>query len=275
MKKRILIGTLVGIVLVGFSVVQSLVDDPHNFGEDECMRCHATDPRERRVEGEPLPLVETESDLCSDCHDVTESLLTHPVNVFPEHTRIPADMPLSLDGKLTCSTCHDIHSSYRTPFGTPSHYLRRQVTGRQFCAICHLGNAGGGLSHSEVIEQAHFKSKYYITDNSRTIDDVSAECLSCHDGSIGKLSVIGVGNWSHSSDFMEYDSGTHPIGVSYRDAFRRDPNGFRPPSMLDERIRLVNGQVSCISCHNLYAETPMKLVMSNKRSRLCLECHIK
>jgi predicted CXXCH cytochrome family protein len=272
MKARVIIGTL-AILLLFFSGVYSLLEEPHSFTEDECMRCHLTEPQGKTG---PLPLVARESELCSDCHDVSESLLTHPVDVTPEHTRIPADMPLSLEGTLTCSTCHDIHSSYRTPFGTPSHFLRRQVSGRQFCIICHRESVGGeSLSHAEVIEQAHFKSRYYITDNSRTIDDVSAECLSCHDGSVGKLSVIGVGNWSHSEGFMSYDSGTHPIGVSYRDAFRKSPDGFRPPSMLDERIKLVNGQVSCISCHNLYAETPMKLVMSNEKSRLCLACHIK
>jgi len=273
MKKALTVTGLLLIMTALIPVVYSIIGEPHRFSERECLRCHVTDPRGKTG---PLPLVAKESDLCADCHDVTESLLTHPVDVIPTHARVPADMPLSLDGRLTCSTCHDIHASYRTPFGTPSHFLRRQVTGRRFCVTCHRESTAGALiDHAELMEQAHFKSRYLVTDSSRTIDDVSSECLSCHDGSLGRVSAIGVGQWSHDGDPEISAPGSHPIGVSYEEAYMRSPKEFRPPSLLDRRITLVNGQVSCLSCHNLYADTPMKLVMSNERSRLCLSCHRK
>ena len=270
--KRVITGVVLS-VLALFSVGYSLVENPHRFSADECMRCHLTDPGAEKA---PVPLVAPESELCRDCHSGMDALLTHPVEIRPRHAEVPADMPLSTEGKLTCSTCHDIHSSYRTPFGAPSHFLRRQVSGRRFCIICHREkNAEVATDHSGILNKAHFKPRYHITDNTRAVDSVSAECLSCHDGSVARLSVIGVGSWSHAEGFTNSDTGTHPIGVDYEDVYMNSPGEFRPPSMLDSRIKLVDGKVGCVSCHNLYSDTPMKLVMSNRQSRLCLECHIK
>ena len=196
-----------------------LFRSPHDFKEEECARCHLEDPRGKKS---PLPLVAPEKELCMSCHKPLDATLSHPVDVEPEHVRVPVDMPLSKEGYITCSTCHDIHSSFRTPFGAKSHFLRRRVSGRQFCIVCHKENdvttAG---THSGVIQQAHFKSRFFVMDKTRPIDSVSSECLTCHDGSVGKLSVIGVGIWTHGENFIGYDAGLHPVGIDYEDARKR------------------------------------------------------
>ncbi len=67
----------------------------------------------------------------------------------------------------------------------------------------------------------------------------------------------------------------HPIGVSYP-AGRR---GFRPMAFVqaEGKIRLPQGRIECVSCHDPHnaSGAAKMLVMSNRRSALCLSCHIK
>jgi predicted CXXCH cytochrome family protein len=43
------------------------------------------------------------------------------------------------------------------------------------------------------------------------------------------------------------------------------------------RVRLPDGRIECVSCHDPHntAGIDKLLVMSNRRSALCLTCHIK
>jgi predicted CXXCH cytochrome family protein len=63
----------------------------------------------------------------------------------------------------------------------------------------------------------------------------------------------------------------HPIARNYTNASRF--GGFRPQAMLSKHILLPNGQISCVSCHLGYSKDHGKLVISNQRSALCMECH--
>jgi predicted CXXCH cytochrome family protein len=104
-------------------------------------------------------------------------------------------------------------------------------------------------------------------------------CLGCHDGTIA-MSTMGT---SHAllagvrEGFAVPDSFVwrdHPIGVLYP-VGRRD---YRPRSFVEKAgIRLPEGRVECISCHDPHNTRDIEhlLVMSNRRSALCLTCHIK
>lgn len=104
-------------------------------------------------------------------------------------------------------------------------------------------------------------------------------CLGCHDGTVATSTIGG----SHSmlagvregfampDGFVWRD---HPIGVPYP----ADRNEYRPESFVVKKgIRLPEGRIECISCHDPHnaAGTHGMLWMSNKRSALCLTCHIK
>jgi len=67
----------------------------------------------------------------------------------------------------------------------------------------------------------------------------------------------------------------HPLRISYQAAVSRDPSGYVPASMLNERVKLVEGEVHCVSCHAVSAWGGWTLVKSNSRSALCLSCHRK
>lgn len=96
-------------------------------------------------------------------------------------------------------------------------------------------------------------------------DDSRVDCLGCHDGSLGKaVEVCSVGCGFKTS---------HTVLTEYPPRGRaRD---YAPVAALAAKgIRLVNGKITCISCHDL--RKPGKhLVMDNTGSRLCLACHVR
>jgi len=50
---------------------------------------------------------------------------------------------------------------------------------------------------------------------------------------------------------------------------------LRSARLLPERVRLPDGKVSCVSCHDLYETEPRRLAVSMEKSELCLTCHDK
>ncbi|MCG3131428.1 MAG: hypothetical protein FLDDKLPJ_02220 [Phycisphaerae bacterium] len=105
-------------------------------------------------------------------------------------------------------------------------------------------------------------------------------CLGCHDGTVAS-STIGTAHAMLAGvrEGFEVPDGfvwrDHPIGVPYPQGER----GYVPRSRVeaDGRIRLPEGRVECVSCHDPHnaAGEPYLLAMSNRRSALCLACHEK
>ena len=158
------------------------------------------------------------------------------------------------------------------------------LTGRDddTCSACHvphvqigeeeLSNKGAG----ELFRIA--RQRPALATGRYTPGPTSMICLTCHNGSIA-VSTVGTahamrnasgGAWSPS--FATRD---HPIGVPYPDRQK----GFRAKAGVEAagKIKLPEGRVECISCHDQHEEEgwPHLLVMSNKRSALCVSCHEK
>jgi len=271
MRQKLIVALLLCVVFICM-VIYSMQMEPHKF--QECLSCHLTDSAGKILERQMTAPITT---LCARCHEkiLAEGYL-HPVDTRPQNIRVPEDMPLSSQGELTCSTCHDIHGSYFTPYDTPSHFLRRYEGGQEFCQACHAGIGNGKRGHTTSLGESHFLSKYIVTDPSLGIDPMSNNCISCHDGSYASSASIRAGMWSHGRDFIRHDQGSHPIGVLYEDARGRQgaKTDLKPISMVDRRIRFFNGKVGCGSCHDPYSTIEKRLVMSDQGSKLCLSCHI-
>jgi hypothetical protein len=99
------------------------------------------------------------------------------------------------------------------------------------------------------------------------VSDVTAYCLECHgDGDTGSA---GEETSAPKSSHELGGLGTsHPVNVVYP-AGR--PN-YRPAGSLDERLVLVDGRVSCLTCHS--PSPDRSLVISTKQGRLCVACHV-
>jgi len=114
--------------------------------------------------------------------------------------------------------------------------LREQ--GTDLCAVCHDCSQGMAC----MLGIVHLG-------NAADPDLVARGCLSCHDGSVG-------------SDAR----GGHHVSERYVVS-----GGFKKLS--DGRVRLVDGKVACVSCHNPYHPEGQRLVTDGAESRLCLSCH--
>jgi hypothetical protein len=99
-------------------------------------------------------------------------------------------------------------------------------------------------------------------------------CASCHDGAIASFVRVGSSEKNLESSFgssatSHGTAASHPVDVPYPDG---DPE-FVPRTQLDPRISLPGGNVTCSSCHPEEGnDIPL---FENRRSRLCLSCHLK
>lgn len=107
-------------------------------------------------------------------------------------------------------------------------------------------------------------------------------CLSCHDGAIASeiygrtegvvVSQVGRSTVAHGASPGPL-IGSHPVGVRYPDHERK----YHPRSVVtsDKTIKLPNGRVTCLSCHDPHGTVGHEamVVKSNAGSRLCLSCH--
>lgn len=204
-------------------------------------------------------------------------MANHPVGVVPSHNiQVPEGWPVDVGGSITCGTCH-----YAFPSLGASDPLLRGSNGgliepTRFCARCHTSTSPGEASgmHWLAVGAAHIKSNgEYPGRYSGGVDPASKGCLACHDGVNATETSSGAAAHSSFASFAN-ERRNHPIGIPYPTGQRRG-NGteYRPASFLPREIRLPDGMVSCVSCHNLYAREEHLLAVPIKDSALCLTCH--
>ncbi|MDH4161903.1 MAG: cytochrome c3 family protein [Nitrospirota bacterium] len=267
--KRAIVGTLLFLAIAG-SLWSSLRTGVHDFTGDRCGDCHAVAP----VKGDPRAAIMKApiSELCGRCHRREDTILSHPVEMIPLDAVVPRDLPLSWDGKMTCSTCHDMHATAPLAGEGLRRLLRRPVDGRAFCEVCH--NHGvlasqDGARHSQRLAAAHLRTSG--RQNVRT-DRVSSFCMECHDGTTGQLVAVKNGSCRRVSGADSPQDRSHPVGINYRAAMAKR-GGLHAPEEIVAKIKLVNGRVSCISCHDLYSRNSKLLAATP--TNLCTTCHDK
>lgn len=125
-----------------------------------------------------------------------------------------------------------------------------------------------------------------------SIDFSAQSCLTCHDGS--HASPITVRRRGSPLQIRGSQTLNHPIGMNYDESARHDPQGYRARSSLHPNIQLVDGQVTCVSCHQVRTTTlastsynvnatarvngctaTKELTTGYGDRALCLACHIK
>lgn len=236
----------------------------HDF-QGKCSMCHVNIPG-KGTEGQKLVFVDEVDRLCSQCHAINERM-SHPNKVRP-HKETPLAIHLDKNGMMTCTTCHDIHKEDKISDESElSGLLWGHVRGRAFCSLCHTeGALGEKWKHQTAIPYAHPEGKLIESSGGFLLDEFSAECLSCHDGTISKEPQVQVkgGTWQHGIGM------SHPIGVDYPRS-----EDFTYPESLPREVRLFDGKIGCLSCHEIYTKEKNMLVMNNRGSRLCMACHKK
>ncbi|MBI5893729.1 MAG: cytochrome c3 family protein [Deltaproteobacteria bacterium] len=231
-----------------------------------CADCHIALPKDGDSPKD-MTFLKGVSLLCLDCHDMAKKA-SHPVGLKPT-MEVAQYLPLDWQKRITCITCHVVHKG-----GYGRYFLRSERRGKGFCMICHGKNLESGIGmHKGMVESAHFGSRYTVEDAGVIIDEVSIQCLSCHDGQLASnvsVDKLGSGTFEHSSEVGV----SHPIGIDYRKAASIDKTLIQP-MLLPKEIKLFAGKIGCGSCHNPYSDRHSQMVMGNNRSALCFACHIK
>lgn len=199
---------------------------------------------------------------CLNCHRF-EKTLTHPVHVSPV-LATPESLPL-LQGQVACVTCHDASPEHRSA----EVKVGQRVDGTGLCMSCHQGTPALSRGiHATATKLAHLQGDSHASrgHGGTGLDSESKSCMECHDGTLG--SDAGAHRSGLSSDNTE-----HPIGVAMRFGGRTRESDFKLSRRVDDRIRLFEGMVGCGSCHSPYSRESAQLVINNRGSALCLNCH--
>ncbi len=148
---------------------------------------------------------------------------------------------------------------------------------RDLCTPCHTPHLTGGRAPLWDRRPAAAAALASYQSTGAEFDGSSLLCLSCHDGVIATdvFTETHGTTWSVGRAWPRGPGrrAGHPIGVKYPPA---EPTYHSIAAVTaDGRIKLPEGRVQCISCHDPHNthRHPGMLVRSNRGSRLCLACH--
>lgn len=111
----------------------------------------------------------------------------------------------------------------------------------QLCKSCH--DCARGMAC--LINSAHIG-------NAKNIQSITDNCLQCH---------------NNQPPALQTTEADHPVNITYT-----QQTGYK--QVTDPRIVLVNGKITCITCHDPYKTEPKRLVLPSQ-NQLCLSCHSK
>ncbi len=275
-----------------------------------CSSCHASgvgSPRNLRFAGGI-------SKLCRSCHDgQLATREAHPVDIMPSDAmarRIASEFPLE-NGRLTCSTCHDVTAQCgadRPAAGPKRRFLRRaDVSGPlEFCFRCHVRENNRPFNAHDQLEAGQPKADVCIwchigvpDVDSRSQEDVSR---GLHKKSIGVCANCHPVTKGHPNGGSHMGAIPPEAMMSYMSAYEIQPRMNLPLNRLLEYVRAAkraprsipldeNSRITCYSCHNPHEKgllpnwnprsvgsEPKQSVNHRLRARdgqLCIACHQK
>lgn len=225
--------------------------------KEECGSCHLAG--KNIAAGQAGMLIGSQEALCGKCHP-TAIRVSHPSGFTPVNK--PVDTyPLDWKGDLTCSTCHEVH-------GSSAGLMRGTKSGKEFCFACHeatffrkMRDGGASLMVGHLARG--------VDAGAPLLDVYSRQCMECHGQSADPRLVTTIdrkGVARHAGSKVN-----HPVGANYQKSAAF--GGYLPRRVVEKKLVLPDGMVSCVSCHQAYKKDHGKLVVSNAQSRLCYECH--
>lgn len=171
------------------------------------------------------------------------------------------------------------------------HDLSGQEGIDEVCIFCHTPhNAIPAVPlWNHALSTATFTAYDSATMNALDNDDwigtdgnISALCMSCHDGSVALGSIGGNTGSSFIDNAVKFDkdlSNHHPVAFTYDSTLQAVDGELSDPSTLGNGVTLFGSgvdQLECSSCHDAHNPTNAPfLVVSNAGSTLCFTCHLK
>lgn len=234
-----------------------------------CSTCHKSN-----VGGRDSLIFNTDiPQLCQSCHDGRHaSREAHPVNIVPSVAitmKIPSDFPLD-NGKLTCSTCHDVTwrcSTVQPATMSGRGYLRGAPSSDSldFCFNCHRQESYRPFNVHDQLESGRQKTDtclwchLSVPNSASGIKEAAPYglrgkaidlCRNCHSMPAGHPTGDPHMGSKPSVDMMSYMSAYElqpKMNLSLKQLLEYVQAAKRAPRSipLDE-----NGCITCYSCHN-------------------------
>ncbi|MDH5189921.1 MAG: cytochrome c3 family protein [Gammaproteobacteria bacterium] len=240
--------------------------------EVSCQSCHTA---HKAANKKLLVNDNNNSEICGSCHadrytfSMKEAARshTHPVNLVPEHAKIPQDLidkgaKLGNDGKIICQTCHTPHGSK-----TQKSILVDSNQDSSLCQQCHIKQrkVAGGKHDMRLVDANNSNVKKQVVDKA----GVCSACHTAHDGKAPKMWARTPGNSKdpmastclscHQTDGLarkhQVGNFSHPVGVD----IAKTGNKVSLPTFSNTGVKSINaasGNVTCASCHDVHQWDP-------------------
>lgn len=248
-----------------------------------CVECHEKTPEKGR--NKFLKFGGDFTQLCR-CHGYAPGSYIHPVDIEPSEekkAKIPSDLPLQ-NGKISCSTCHDIYMQCQ--FSPRLKQLNRRFL------------RGAPYSHrTDLCFKCHDEKKYKMLDPHNQLnangDIVVQKCLYCHvekpdveRATFKEVKLVGNLEVLCQRCHGERD---HPAGKNHL----RKPSALTSAIMKEGEKQFnitlpldYDGKVTCVTCHNPHEKgvIPAERVAAKGASvkykhrlpgKICMACHQK
>ncbi|QOJ03257.1 MAG: hypothetical protein HRU71_07040 [Planctomycetia bacterium] len=230
-------------------------------------------PHRCRASGGPRPSVWMLA-CAAAAHTLVTACLESPGPVRTEATRSGREESAS----RSAASLPAQSASYASRLlGGPHDFSNGRGDARSLCLTCHTPEGMTDGAARPPADRLPRAAAVLAQDADRELDRHSLVCLGCHDGVI----ATDVFTTAHAARLARFEPGEersaalagHPIGGRYPSDHPR----YRATNAVtrDGRIRLPEGRVQCVSCHDPHhaGGHPAMLVKSNERSALCLSCH--
>ena len=134
---------------------------------------------------------------------------------------------------------------------------------------CSTAAEPGQMRH-DPLQEINGRVFYGAEGHIVEVPSITTYCLSCHDGTVAPRRQGPSDQVRGERMQFKGMSGLHPVEVHYPTGDR----GFNATEKLPSAMVMPGGLVTCVTCHRLDSGDH-ELVVSNRRSELCLTCHRK
>lgn len=183
---------------------------------------------------------------CQSCHS-GQTGQGHPSGFVTQRV-LPPGFRLEAGGRFTCRTCHD---------------ARRAGGALPACGQCHASGFFAAMADGGTSLRARAHPAAAVSPSA----DATA-CLDCHADHAGD-GRAGAGRLVYAS--ARAGPRNHPVGLRYERAVAY--GGYVDVAVLPREVRLVDGRLSCVSCHRDYSARHGATVLPTAGSELCFACH--
>lgn len=288
--------TCVAVGLLVTNAAGQRVSGPTRQSQD-CTSCHRQWPAGFDLAGAVAPgnppdtTGVTNDQSCLDCHNgsATDSDRrvrlehSHTTGITPPSTmKVPEILPLT-EGKITCRTCHTVHSTAGAEPLAKGAFLRVRNDASQLCQLCHPGHTKGPeLGTHPVGGMPWPVPERLIAAGARRLPDprrlICQTCHTPHGARADSLLVMGT-----DSNQLCLTCHTKLRPAMWRPDFGRE-HPQNPSLTSADQHRAIHemgtkvgagGTLLCLSCHKVHHGKAGRYMLAETLhdSRLCLRCH--